>query len=82
MDFVKSAVESKTIWWILSGIMPILGNAIGFDFTTIIATHKIDIGSIITIIGGVLAIYSRIRATKEIVSFLPVKTTDNVDGDI
>lgn len=67
MDGVKSILASKTVWGgvaaLLAGIMGILGYEVSIGDAEAITDH---IDSIIAALGGLVAIWGRISATRAI----------------
>ncbi len=58
----KNLLQSKTVWGALVAVIGAIMSAFGFD-TGIL--QGID-GEVVTLIGGILAIYGRVAAVKKI----------------
>ena len=82
LDGTKSPAQSGTVWSgvavVVSGIITPVARHYGFDVTSQDISDVIaDISNIVTVGGGIAAIYFRIRATKKI-GPAPVATTTAV----
>lgn len=62
MDDTKNFLQSKTIWGAILAVIGAAMSASGFDATPL---YGLD-GEIVTVVGGALAAYGRIRAVKKI----------------
>ena len=59
---VKSFLQSRTIWGAILAVVGAVMNGAGFDTG---ALNGLD-GEIVTIVGGALAAYGRVKAVKKI----------------
>jgi len=62
MEETKNILMSKTIWGALLAVAGAVMNAMGFETTSL---NGMD-GEIVTLIGGVIAAYGRVKAVKKI----------------
>ena len=68
MDGVKGLLSSKTVWGAIVAIFAAAANAAGYvvadaDTAAVIS----NIMAVVTAVGGLYAIYGRIKATKQVV---------------
>jgi len=67
MNDVKSFIESKTIWGAAIAVVPPLANLFGYTVTGAdVAQVTGSIDSVVTAVGGLLAVFGRVTATKAI----------------
>lgn len=67
MDNIKSFLASKTIWGAVIAVLPAVAGLFGYTVTGGDATDAAGhANAIVTAIGGLLAIYGRVTATKRI----------------
>jgi hypothetical protein len=62
MDNYKSFLQSRTIWGALLAVVGAVMNGAGFDTGSL---NGLD-GEIVTIVGGALAAYGRVKAVKKL----------------
>ena len=67
MENYKGMLQSKTVW---GGLLAVLAGVAGLLGYTVTATDLSSIGdaitSVVSMVGGLIAIYGRIKATKKI----------------